>query len=1156
MTRSSAPRFASGFGSTRVTWFLAVASLSLITPALAAPTFTLIDADQDQAIAGFDPIPAGATINLAQLPTRNLSVRANPDPGAIGSMRFVHAGIPSFTWVEDVAPYALAGDLGGDYLPWRPSLGSHRITATPFSRPRARGSAGASGTVRFTVIDQALAVTGFTLINADTDRPVPGYDPIRAGAVLNLATLPTRRLSVRANAVGAASVRFGLDGNASYRLESVAPFALSGDTNGDYFPWTPVVGSVQVSARPYSQAGGRGMRGSLRSLVLRVIDRASSALSFTLINADTDQPVPGFDPLRSGTVLDLKAIGTRNLNVRANVPGTTPGSVRFTFDGKQSVENVAPFALAGDNAGDYLALTPSLGGHRLGAAAYARAGAAGPAGLSATISFRVTDTKTPPAPGTPGGQVTGTLRAWHRVSVSFRGPLTSEGATPNPFLFYRLSVTFSGPGGESFVVPGFFAGDGRAADTSATRGDTWRVHFAPSRAGRWTYRASFRQGTNLAINRNPNAGTATSFNGATGSFLVAASDKSGRDLRGKGLLKYVGKHHLQFAGSKEYFLKAGADSPENFLGYFEFDNTRDLGGVATPGLINGLHRYAPHLRDSKPSDPSWAGGKGRGIMGALNYLSSRGGNSLYFLTYNTDGGDGRDTWPWVSPTQRQRFDLSKLAQWEVVFSHMDQLGIQLHVVTQENENDRALDGGALGTTRKLYYRELVARFGHHLAVIWNLGEENRNSTTQKRQFAAEIRALDPYDHPITVHTFFDQASTYYNGILGNPGFEATSIQGKGDRYNAWAIELRRRSKAAGRPWAIYGDEQGPAVAANLSNLDVLRKESLYGNLMGGGAGVEWYFGYQGTFGDVQSEDWSGVEPLWNQTRYATEFFQQNLPFADMEPRNDLVSGAGTLGLAKVGSVYAVYLENAATAATLNLTAGNYTVRWFNPEQGGALQGGTVRTLRGPGVVSLGRPPAGFDDALCLVRSTSATPAPTPGKVAQGQNGRLVLEAEAAALAGMWRKTTISGREGVLYAGADSFARPPAGQTLSYSLRPDQSGTWSMALHSSRENSLIPGFRFDLGNDAWIQVTDVASGNVIRTPVKLYTDFGNANRVWRWGRTFDFNSSKVPAQLALTAGRTYRLDVIGRSRGYVIDRITLRRGTAPLLDTNAPPSPLR
>ena len=47
-------------------------------------------------------------------------------------------------------------------------------------------------------------------------------------------------------------------------------------------------------------------------------------------------------------------------------------------------------------------------------------------------------------------------------------------------------------------------------------------------------------------------------------------------------------------------------------------------------------------------DPDWGDGKGRGIIGALNYLASQHVNSIYFLTMNV-GGDGKDVWPWIGP---------------------------------------------------------------------------------------------------------------------------------------------------------------------------------------------------------------------------------------------------------------------------------------------------------------------------------------------------------------------------------------------------------------------------------------------------------------------------------------------------------------------------
>ena len=105
---------------------------------------------------------------------------------------------------------------------------------------------------------------------------------------------------------------------------------------------------------------------------------------------------------------------------------------------------------------------------------------------------------------TPGGGpepvVSGELKLWHNVTVTFDGPQTSEDAEPNPFRDYRLNVTFThAESGTSDTVPGYYAADGEAAETSADAGAKWRAHFAPDREGEWGFAASFRQGGNLAM---------------------------------------------------------------------------------------------------------------------------------------------------------------------------------------------------------------------------------------------------------------------------------------------------------------------------------------------------------------------------------------------------------------------------------------------------------------------------------------------------------------------------------------------------------------------------------------------------------------------------------------------------------------------------------
>jgi hypothetical protein len=74
-----------------------------------------------------------------------------------------------------------------------------------------------------------------------------------------------------------------------------------------------------------------------------------------------------------------------------------------------------------------------------------------------------TRTPAPTAGATATPVVSGTLTAWHPVTVDFAGPSAREtDSAPNPFLDYRLQVAFTGPSGQVYNVPGFFDEIGRA----------------------------------------------------------------------------------------------------------------------------------------------------------------------------------------------------------------------------------------------------------------------------------------------------------------------------------------------------------------------------------------------------------------------------------------------------------------------------------------------------------------------------------------------------------------------------------------------------------------------------------------------------------------------------------------------------------------------
>lgn len=575
------------------------------------------------------------------------------------------------------------------------------------------------------------------------------------------------------------------------------------------------------------------------------------------------------------------------------------------------------------------------------------------------------------APATPSHvRLHGEPLQWHRLSLDVTGPETSETATPNPFTDHRLDVTFTHPAtGTSLTVPGYFAADGDAAESSAESGNLWRTHFRAPHTGTWNYEVSFRSGTHVATSDDPSENSEATFaNGTKGSFEIAASGKKAPDFRARGRLGYVGTHHLRFAGDQSWFLKAGADSPENLLAFTGFDGPFKDDGI----YDHFVKTWEPHVKHWQQGDPAWQESKGKGLIGALNYLAGKGLNSISFLTLNIEGDD-RNVFPYLHSGERLRFDCSRLAQWDIVFSHAQQLGLHLHFKTQESENEMLLDNGDLGPQRKLYYRELVARFGDHLVLNWNLGEENGKwgdrkmkpiyqSTSQRQAMARWFAENDPWKNPIVIHN-----GQGPDDLLGNAsaltGFSLQTHKADFSRVFPATLHWIQASAKAGKPWVVACDEPGdhehairPAGDEGNSWRDG-RINALWGNLMAGGAGCEFYFGYKHAHSDLTLQDFTTRDGFWDYCRHALRFFSDHsIPFQEMKNRIDLVAD-GHRCLSLPGKIHLIQLPKGGPAKLdLSQESGTWQVRWFDPRHGGDLQTGNVTTVQAGKRMALGSPP--------------------------------------------------------------------------------------------------------------------------------------------------------------------------------------------------------
>lgn len=229
-------------------------------------SFTLINADSDEPIR---ELKDSDTINLKDLSSVNLNIRANTDPGTIGSVGFRLSGAEVRNHTENIVPYALFADNNnGDYYSWTPTNGNYTLTATPYSSSKGGGEKGKPLTIHFTVT--GMVVSNFILVNAETDQDIK---TLQNGDVLDLSTLPTDKLNIRAvvhpDTVG--SVVFNMNNRLIVR-ENLAPYAIGGDIKGDYRAWTLPTGHHNLTATPYEGKYDRSKKGKAYSVAFTVVD--------------------------------------------------------------------------------------------------------------------------------------------------------------------------------------------------------------------------------------------------------------------------------------------------------------------------------------------------------------------------------------------------------------------------------------------------------------------------------------------------------------------------------------------------------------------------------------------------------------------------------------------------------------------------------------------------------------------------------------------------------------------------------------------------------------------------------------------------------------------------------------------------------------------
>ena len=240
-----------------------VFTLGYATIAMAQVPFSIavVNAGTDRVIK---PLVFGETLNLSQLP-KQISLIAEPSD-AVSAVQFALNGPTSTSRTERVSPYALAGDRSGDYAAASFADGNYTLTLTPFDN---NGVAGTPYNFSFSVMTSyneptpeptpeivsspSPSLTTLSLVNASTNAPI---GELIDGQVLDLIALPGQLNIVAESSATVSKVSFVLSGAKSIvRTEAYAPYALAGDTSGNFYDAQLVAGEYTLDVTSFDSSG-------------------------------------------------------------------------------------------------------------------------------------------------------------------------------------------------------------------------------------------------------------------------------------------------------------------------------------------------------------------------------------------------------------------------------------------------------------------------------------------------------------------------------------------------------------------------------------------------------------------------------------------------------------------------------------------------------------------------------------------------------------------------------------------------------------------------------------------------------------------------------------------------------------------------------------
>ena len=116
--------------------------------------------------------------------------------------------------------------------------------------------------------------------------------------------------------------------------------------------------------------------------------------------------------------------------------------------------------------------------------------------------------------------------------------------------------------------------------------------------------------------------------------------------------------------------------------------------------------------------------------------------------------------------------------------------------------------------------------------------------------AKYIKQNNPFQPIIFLHSHADNKSQdkYLNPLIGKGEYDGASMQiGEPKNVNSRIYNFSEKSEIGGKKWIVSLDELGPHWKGVMPDSfdkkhDTIRNHALWGSVLAGTGGVEWYFG--------------------------------------------------------------------------------------------------------------------------------------------------------------------------------------------------------------------------------------------------------------------------------------------------------------------------